>query len=193
MTDSQPETQAEFLDGQILIAMPDMQDPRFARSIVYLCAHSEEGAMGLIVNKGIDDLSWQDLFSKIEIPIGSVNAPKKICFGGPVEMERGFLLHSSDYFSDGATLKVDDTTSMTATIEILQDIAMGKGPDQVMLALGYAGWGAGQLESELQMNGWLLCGADETLLYDEDHDTKWDRALAKLGINPAMLASGGHA
>ncbi len=184
---------AEFLDGQILIAMPDMQDPRFAKSVVYLCAHSEEGAMGLIVNKAIDDLNWKDLFSKIEIPIGSVNAPRPIYFGGPVEMERGFLLHSADYFSDGATLKVDETTSMTATIEILQDIAMGKGPEQVMLALGYAGWAAGQLESELQMNGWLLCSADETLLFDEDQDAKWDRAFAKLGVNPTMLGSGGHA
>lgn len=192
----QPQTDAkdpEFLDGQILIAMPDMQDPRFARSIVYLCAHSEEGAMGLILNKTIEDLSWEDLFNKIEIPIGSVNAPKQICFGGPVEMERGFLLHSSDYFSQGATLKVDSNTSMTATLEILQDIAMGRGPDRAMLALGYAGWGAGQLESELQMNGWLLCDADTKLLFDDEHDSKWDRALAKLGINPAMLMSGGHA
>ena len=183
----------EFLDGQILIAMPDMQDPRFAKSIVYLCAHSEDGAMGLIVNKTIDDLNWKDLFNKIEIPIGSVNAPRPICFGGPVDMERGFLLHSSDYFSEGATLKVDETTSMTATLDILQDIAMGRGPDQVMLALGYAGWAAGQLEAELQMNGWLLCQADQTLLFDDDHAAKWDRALAKLGINPAMLSSGGHA
>ena len=193
MTETSDAMIPEFLDGQILIAMPDMQDPRFARSIVYLCAHSEEGAMGLIINKTIDDLNWKDLFSKIEIPIGSVHAPRQICFGGPVEMERGFLLHSSDYFSEGATLKVDDDTSMTASIEILQDIAMGRGPERVMLALGYSGWGAGQLESELQMNGWLLCKADETLLFDENHDAKWDLALKKLGINPAMLASGGHA
>ena len=183
----------EFLDGQILIAMPDMTDPRFARSIVYLCAHSEDGAMGLIVNKTLDDLNWRDLFDKIEIPIGSINAPRPVCFGGPVDMERGFLLHSSDYCAEGATLNVDADTSMTATIEILQDIAKGCGPAQVMLALGYAGWAAGQLEAELQMNGWLLCKADDGLLYGDDHASKWDRALAKLGINPAMLASGGHA
>lgn len=186
-------TEPEFLDGQILIAMPDMQDPRFVRSIVYLCAHSEEGAMGLILNKTVQDLSWKDLFKKMEIPIGSVNGPKQICFGGPVDVERGFLLHSSDYFAEEATLKVDGETSMTATVEILQDIAMGRGPDRAMLALGYAGWGAGQLEAELQMNGWLLCDSDTRLLFDEDHGSKWDRALAKLGINPAMLMSGGHA
>ncbi len=193
MSDTKEDVKAQFLDGQILIAMPDMQDPRFARSIVYLCAHSEDGAMGLIVNKVIDDLNWKDLFNKIDIPIGSANGPKQICFGGPVDIERGFLLHSSDYHSEGATLKVSDDISMTATIEILQDIAMGRGPEQVALTLGYAGWAAGQLEAELQMNGWLLCDADETLLFDADYDAKWDRALAKLGISPAMLSSGGHA
>lgn len=193
MTDAKDDMGPSFLDGQVLIAMPDMQDPRFARSVVYLCAHSEEGAMGLIVNKVVEDLNWKDLFDKINIPIGSVNGPKKICFGGPVDIERGFLLHSSDYYSEGATLRVDDGVSMTATIEILQDIAMGRGPDQVTLALGYAGWGAGQLEAELQMNGWLMCDADDILLFDPNHEAKWDRALTKLGINPAMLASGGHA
>ncbi|MEM7211053.1 MAG: YqgE/AlgH family protein [Pseudomonadota bacterium] len=193
MTEPSPQDDANFLDGRMLIAMPGMSDPRFVRSIVYLCAHSEDGAMGLITNKAVEDLLWKDLFKKINIPIGSVNAPRQICFGGPVDMERGFLLHSSDYFADGATLKVDDETSMTATIEILQDIAMGRGPDQTMLALGYAGWSAGQLESELQQNGWLLCDPDLSLLFGEDHDEKWDRALAKLGINPAMLGSGGHA
>ena len=184
---------AEFLDGRMLIAMPGMPDPRFARSIVYLCSHSEDGAMGLITNKAVEDLVWEDIFKKIEIPIGSVNAPRPICFGGPVDMERGFLLHSSDYHSEGATMRVDSETSLTATLEVLQDIAMGRGPERTMLALGYAGWGAGQLESELQENGWLLCEPDLSLLYDEDHDEKWDRAMAKLGINPALLGSGGHA
>lgn len=193
MANTPNSTDAGFLDGQVLIAMPGMTDPRFSHSIVYLCAHSEEGAMGLITNKKMDDLVWGDLFKKIEVPIGSVNAPRSILFGGPVDMQRGFLLHSSEYFSEGATMKVDDETSLTATLEVLQDIAMGRGPDRSMLALGYAGWGAGQLESELQMNGWLLCEPDSSLLYGEDHDEKWDNALAKLGVNPALLGSGGHA
>lgn len=187
------EPQVNFLDGQMLIAMPGMEDPRFSRSVVFLCAHSEEGAMGLITNKTLEELHWEDLFRKMQIPIGSVNAPRPICFGGPVETERGFLLHSSDYFSEGATLRVDSETSLTATLEVLQDIAMGRGPERTMLALGYAGWAAGQLESELQMNGWLLCEPDLGLLFGEDNDTKWDRAMAKLGINPALLSSGGHA
>ena len=193
MAKSPESSDAEFLDGQILIAMPGMSDPRFSHSIVYLCAHSEDGAMGLITNKKMDDLVWEDLFKKIEVPIGSANAPRSILFGGPVEVQRGFLLHSSDYFSEGATLKVDEETSLTATLEVLQDIAMGRGPTRSMLALGYAGWAAGQLESELQMNGWLLCEPDTDLLYDENHDDKWDKALAKLGVNPALLGSGGHA
>ncbi|MEM9062703.1 MAG: YqgE/AlgH family protein [Pseudomonadota bacterium] len=193
MTSEQTQTAAEFLDGQVLIAMPGMEDPRFSKSLVFICAHSDDGAMGLIVNKVVGDLVWEDLFKKIEIPIGSVNAPRPILFGGPVETERGFVLHSSDYFAEGATLKVDEETSMTATIEILQDIAMGRGPDESLLMLGYAGWAPGQLESELQMNGWLLCAPDSALLFGGDQDAKWDRAMSKLGIDPALLGSGGHA
>ncbi|MEL6997279.1 MAG: YqgE/AlgH family protein [Pseudomonadota bacterium] len=187
------QTAAEFLDGQVLIAMPGMEDPRFAKSLVFICAHSDDGAMGLIVNKLVGDLVWEDLFKKIEIPIGSVNAPRPIQFGGPVETERGFVLHSSDYHAEGATLKVDEDTSMTATIEILQDIAMARGPDQALLMLGYAGWAPGQLESELQMNGWLLCEPDASLIFGDNQDAKWDLAMSKLGIDPALLGSGGHA
>ena len=183
----------QFLDGQMLIAMPGMQDPRFTRSVVYLCAHSTDGAMGLIINKCADDLVWKDLFKKLQIPIGSVQAPRPMHYGGPVDTGRGFVLHSSDYHSDDATMPVDDSTSMTATLDILHDIAMGKGPGQVILALGYAGWAAGQLESELQVNGWLICDADDELLFGDKNDDKWDQALAKIGVNPAMLGAGGHA
>ena len=154
---------ANFLDGQVLIAMPGMQDPRFARALVYLCAHSDEGAMGLIVNKRAEDLVWRDLFKRLGIPIGSVNAPRPVHYGGPVETGRGFVLHSSDYHADEATMKVDRAISMTATLDVLQAMALGKGPDRAIVALGYAGWAPGQLESELQMNGWLLCDADEEL------------------------------
>jgi len=190
-------TGAEFLDGQILIAMPGMQDPRFHRSLVYLCAHSADGAMGLIVNKRANDLKLKDLFGRLGIPIGSgpsemARAP--VHYGGPVEMGRGFVLHSSDYQSDDATLQVDDATSMTATLDILHAMATDRGPDRAIIALGYAGWAPGQLEAELQANGWLACSADETLLFGTDEDSKWDKALAKLGVHPAMLSpTGGRA
>ena len=193
MKDEPASTAPSFLDGQILIAMPGMEDPRFQRSLVYLCAHSEDGAMGLIVNKTADDLVWKDLFGKLGIPIGSYNAPKPVHYGGPVETGRGFVLHSSDYHSDDATMKVDEATSMTATIDILQAMAMGRGPDKAIVALGYAGWAPGQLEGELQMNGWLLCTPDEDLLFGDEDEAKWDRALAKIGVDPRLLSTGGHA
>lgn len=185
---------AEFLDGQILIAMPGMQDPRFHRSLIYLCAHSADGAMGLIVNKRADNLKLKDLFGRLGIPIGS--GPSELAgtpvhYGGPVEMGRGFVLHSSDYHSDDATMQVDDTTSMTATLDILHAMATDCGPNRAIIALGYAGWAPGQLEAELQANGWLACAADETLLFGTDEDSKWDKALAKLGVHPAMLSSTG--
>lgn len=185
---------ADFLDGQILIAMPGMQDPRFAKSLVYLCAHSTDGAMGLIVNKRADRLKLKDLFGKLGIPIGSVMGKVPVHYGGPVETGRGFVLHSSDYHADDATLKVDGDTSMTATLDVLQAMAMNRGPGRSIVALGYAGWAPGQLESELQENGWLACPADPDLLFGEDEDGKWDRALAKLGVDPAMLSpTGGRA
>ncbi len=188
-----PDENGAFLDGQILIAMPNMQDPRFYRSLVYLCAHSSEGAMGLIINKTASDLVWKDLFRRLDIPIGKKNAPRPVHFGGPVETGRGFVLHSSDFHCKNATMRVDDQTSMTATLEVLQAIAMGRGPARAIVALGYAGWAPGQLESELQMNGWLLCEPDETLLFGGEDDDKWDRALAKLGVDPSLLGAGGHA
>ena len=191
MGDRSTPSDGQFLDGQILIAMPGMQDPRFAKTLVYLCAHSSDGAMGLIVNKRAESLKLKDLFGKLGIPIGSVMGKIPVHYGGPVETGRGFVLHSSDYHSDDATLQVDDETSMTATLDILHAMAMNKGPDKAIVALGYAGWAPGQLEAELQHNGWLACPADSELLFSEDEDSKWDRALAKLGIHPAMLSSTG--
>ena len=185
--------EASFLDGQVLIAMPGMQDPRFARAVVYLCAHSAEGAMGLIVNKRADDLVWRDLFKRLGIPIGSLHAPRPVHYGGPVETGRGFVLHSSDYHAEEATLKVDNRISMTATLDVLQAMATGRGPDHAIVALGYAGWAPGQLEAELQMNGWLLCESDEELVFGDDDTSKWDRALRKIGVDPSMLGAGGHA
>ena len=193
MSSDTPTDGAQFLDGQILIAMPGMPDPRFYRTLVFLCAHSEDGALGLIVNKTADDLVWKDLFAKLDIPIGPGNAPRPVHYGGPVETGGGFVLHSADYFAEDATMKVDDLFSMTATLDVLQAIALGKGPDRAMVTLGYAGWAPGQLEGELQSNGWLLCNPDEDLLFGDDQVDKWDKALAKIGVDPALLGAGGHA
>ena len=184
-------TAADFLDGRMLIAMPGMRDPRFHRSLVYLCAHSADGAMGIIVNKRADNLKLGDLFEKLDIPVGDLVTGAPVHYGGPVETGRGFVLHSSDYGADEATMKVDDGTSMTATLDILHAMATNQGPDRAIVALGYAGWAPGQLEAELQANGWLACPADQDLLFSPDEDTKWDKALAKLGVHPAMLSSTG--
>ena len=191
---SSDSTGAEFLDGQILIAMPGMRDPRFHRSVVFLCAHSADGAMGLIVNKRADDLKLKDLYGKLGIPIGNMVARAPVHYGGPVETGRGFVLHSSDYRADDATMQVDDDTSMTATLDILHAMATDTGPDRAIVALGYAGWAPGQLEAELQANGWLACPADGDLLFSPDDVSKWDKALAKIGVHPAMLSpTGGRA
>ncbi len=190
-TDISPD--AEFLTGKVLIAMPGMQDPRFSKSLVYLCSHSADGAMGLIVNKCADTLVWKDLFKKLDIPIGSYNAPRPVHYGGPVEGARGFVLHSADYHAEEATLTVDDTVSMTPTLDVLHAIAKSIGPDRALVALGYAGWAAGQLEAELQVNGWLTCDPDPEMLFGDENDAKWDQAMAKLGIDPALLSAGGHA
>jgi putative transcriptional regulator len=191
MGDTPTQSDGDFLDGQILIAMPGMEDPRFTKTLVYLCAHSSDGAMGLIVNKRADGLKLKDLFGKLGIPIGSVMGKIPVHYGGPVETGRGFVLHSSDFHSEDATLQVDKQTSMTATLDILHAMAMNRGPNKSIVALGYAGWAPGQLEAELRHNGWLACPADESLLFGDDEDAKWDQALAKLGVHPAMLSSTG--
>lgn len=194
MTETGTPASNESLGGRLLIAMPGMTDPRFRRSLVYLCAHTEEGAMGLIVNKHADDLKLRDLFEKLEIPLGEPIAMTPVHFGGPVETGRGFVLHSADYDSGESTLQVDDQVSMTATVDILHAIAENRGPSRSIVALGYAGWSPGQLEAEMRANGWLACEPDDDLLFGGDEQRKWDRALAKIGVDPAMLSSwGGHA
>ncbi len=193
MAASPPVHEVDSLSGQVLIAMPGLLDPRFHRTLVFLCAHSADGAMGLIVNKPAESLSLKDLFERLNIPATSEIAARRVRFGGPVETARGFVLHSSDYHAEHATLRVDATTSMTATLDILHAMASDRGPERAMVALGYAGWSPGQLEREIQANSWLYCAADDPLLFDEDNDTKWDRAMAKIGVDPSLLSAGGRA
>jgi len=190
-----------FLDGQLLIAMPLMSDRRFARSVVYLCAHSEDGAMGLIINQRAPHISFPDLLERLGIVRSETEDDRSreilsmsIHVGGPVETGRGFVLHSSDYFANDSTLPIEDGVCLTATIDILKAIAAGEGPDQAILALGYAGWSPGQLENEIQANGWLNCPADLDLIFDPDVESKYTRAFAKIGIDPSHLVSdAGHA
>jgi len=182
------------LTGQLLVAMPQMMDPRFARSVVYVCAHSgDEGAMGLVVNKVLPSVTMDELLSHLKLEPGQLNRARPVHFGGPVEPGRGFVLHSLDYRED-ATLSIGDEFAVTATLDILRAIGKGAGPRQNLLALGYAGWAPGQLDAELQANGWLCVAADADLVFDDDIDTKWQRAIAKIGIDLTALSSdAGHA
>lgn len=176
------------LSGKLLIAMPGMIDPRFDRSVVFLCAHSKDGAMGLIVNKPTSELSFAALLRQLKIPLADRSRDIRVHFGGPVEHGRGFVLHTTDYSGPDTTLQVDDRFGMTATIDILEAIAQGQGPAESLLALGYAGWGPGQLESEIAQNGWLTADASVDLVFDADDARKWGRALAALGIDPLTLS-----
>ena len=191
----------DYLEGQMLIAMPGMGDPRFDRSLIFMCAHSKNGAMGIIVNKTAPMMFFSDLVDQLKIvppdEVRGLSPPvlnMPVLFGGPVEQFRGFVLHSTDYVSNDTSLPISDTIALTATIEILQAIARGHGPGKVMLALGYSGWVAGQLENEIQHNGWLHCEADDDLIFGTDNDGKYFRALKKIGVDPLMLsAESGHA
>lgn len=182
-----------YLTGQLLIAMPTMGDPRFERTVIYMCAHSADGAMGLVVNKQADEIDFPELLNQLEIETEGIKNPIPVLVGGPVETGRGFVLHSLDYRQD-STLEVSDEVGLTATVDILRSIAEGEGPAHSLLTLGYAGWSAGQLDSEIQANGWLNVKADVSLLFDGDLGEKWDRAVRKVGIDPSFLsAEAGHA
>jgi putative transcriptional regulator len=190
-----------YLDGQMLIAMPTMNDERFSRSLIYICAHSSEGAMGIIVNQPVTNVNFSDLLVKLEVIPASdrIQLPPatgaiSVLKGGPVETERGFVLHSADFFMENSTLPIDEGVCLTWTLDILKAMARGNGPNSAILALGYAGWGAGQLESEIQSNGWLHCDADSELIFGSDTGLKYDKALRKIGIDIGMLSSeAGHA
>lgn len=189
-----------YLDGQLLVAMPGMADERFARSVIYLCAHSADGAMGIMLNRPSRVRSFEDLLEQLQViaPADRIKLPSaakdiQVLSGGPVQTDRGFVLHSADFFIDNSTLPIDDGISLTATVDILRAIAMGEGPHRAVLALGYAGWDAGQLENEIQLNGWLHCPADPAILFDRDLDTKYVRALRSIGVDLASLsAAAGH-
>ena len=188
-------TDGPYLDGQLLIAMPGMSDPRFDRSVIYMCAHSEQGAMGLIINKTTPMMSFGDLLAQLDILPGEAAEPPHelmampVLYGGPVEQGRGFVLHTSDYFAANSSLPVSETVALTATVDILRAMAGGRGPERAILALGYSGWAPGQLENEIQNNGWLTCAADDELLFGINFDSRYVAALRKLKIDPAMLSS----
>jgi len=184
----------EYLEGKLLVAMPGMRDPRFSQSVVYICAHNEDGAMGLVINRLIDSITFPELLEQLGIarPAPTIE-DIQVHFGGPVESGRGFVLHSTD-FENEATLHVDPGVSVTATVDILEQIALGEGPKSSILALGYAGWRSGQLETEIRANGWLHVDADAELLFGTDCEDKWQRAFAKLGFAPELLSGeAGHA
>jgi len=194
-------TASGYLDGHFLIAMPGLNDGPFARTVVYVCAHSADGAMGITINQAASQITFRDLLVQLEIipdgpeirlpgPVGRMQVHR----GGPVETGRGFVLHSSEYFVENATLPIDENISLTTTLDILKAIAAGNGPANSMLALGYAGWSPGQLDNEIRENGWLHCPALPELIFDDNLDTKYDRALSLLGIGPGQLSSeSGHA
>jgi putative transcriptional regulator len=177
------------LDGKLLVAMPGMGDPRFEKSVILICAHSPEGAMGLIINRPSPDLSFQGLLDQLSIPRAPEGRDILVHFGGPVERGRGFVLHSRDYAGGPATMKVSGSFGMTATLDILEALAKGGGPERAILALGYSGWGPGQLEAEIKANGWLIGDAPEELVFSPDNARKWVGALRQMGIDPLMLSA----
>jgi putative transcriptional regulator len=182
-----------FLTGQLLIAMPTMSDPRFARSVICLCAHNAEGAMGIVLSRPIVRPSFDELLQQLEIkPVPSLRQIP-MCSGGPVDAGRGFMLHTTDWTGEGS-LTVNGTLALTATLDVLRVVAAGEGPRKCMLALGYAGWGPGQLDQELQDNAWLSTESEEGLIFDSAYDTKWRRAMGLMNIDPLLLSeTAGHA
>lgn len=188
-----------FLDGQFLIAMPSMLDPNFVRTVVYICAHSEDGAMGFVINRA-QDVSFSEILVHLKIatddsverlPLAVSKFP--VLSGGPVDNGRGFVLHTEDYHCN-SSIPLSEELCLSTTQDIIRAISAGRGPSRATMLLGYAGWSAGQIENEIAQNAWLTCPASESLIFDWDLDTKYERAMALLGISPSMLSSEmGHA
>lgn len=177
----------DWLTGQLLIAMPAMGDSRFAQSVIFICSHTEEGAMGVVLNQPLRAPKFADLMSQLNVEPSPPKRELALGVGGPVDETRGFVLHSTDWLSD-ASLQVDDTRALSANLDILQAVAGGGGPEKAVLLLGYTGWGAGQLDQEMRQNSWLSVAADDAIIFDTSYNTKWQRALRKLGIDPGMLS-----
>ncbi|MBU2891466.1 YqgE/AlgH family protein [Celeribacter halophilus] len=182
------EPQSSDLTGKLLIAMPGIGDPRFENAVVFMCAHSPEGAMGLMINKRSEEIAVADVLDQLEIRPSPDMRPLPVHFGGPVEIGRGFVLHSTDYDADHASMEVGDAYAMTASRDILRDMALGSGPAERILCLGYAGWGPGQLEGEIAQNGWLSCDAAPDIVFETPDAQKWEAALLSLGVSPALLS-----
>ncbi|WP_227258304.1 YqgE/AlgH family protein [Kangsaoukella pontilimi] len=180
---------AQTLTGKLLVAMPGMGDPRFDRSVIFMCSHGEDGALGLIVNKPTPSLSFAGLLQQLDIAGGTTERDIRVHFGGPVENGRGFVLHSAEYGANRSTLRVGEAFGMTATLDILEDIAHGGGPEDAILTLGYSGWGPGQLEDEILANGWLTCDASRQIVFETEDDAKWSAALGSIGVDPLTLSS----
>lgn len=178
------------LEGRFLIAMPGIGDERFHRSVILVCAHSGQGAMGLVVNQRSDAISFDQLLEQLDIEPNESTSSTPIRIGGPVESGRGFVLHSSDYEGDNA-LDIDGKFMLTATVDILRDIVDGKGPKDRIIALGYTGWAPGQLEQEIQQNGWLSCDSVPEIVFGDTDDDKWVAALSEMGISPEVLSAAG--
>jgi putative transcriptional regulator len=181
------------LEGQVLVAMPGIPDRKMEQAAIFLCVHSERGAMGLILNKLVRNMSFVDLLRQLRLtPRSKGVAGLPVMFGGPVETERGFVLHSGEYEAGSSTMRIGQNAGLnlglTATVDVIADIADGRGPRASMLALGYAGWGAGQLEAELARNAWLICPSDDFLLFGQNNELKWEHGLRKIGVNPSQLS-----
>ncbi|MCU0907547.1 MAG: YqgE/AlgH family protein [Rhodobacteraceae bacterium] len=187
--DGDPTAATFDLTGRLLVAMPGMGDPRFERAVIFMCAHSPDGSMGLIVNKPTPGVTIDALLDQLQIAKGPGSTGRIVHFGGPVEHGRGFVLHSGDYQANASTLRVTDRFGMTATLDILDHIARGSGPERSLLMLGYAGWGPGQVEDEIARNGWLVADATEALVFGPDDSRKWEAALRSLGIDPLLLSA----
>ncbi len=198
MPRSPPSPPASLIDearltGQLLIAMPAMDDPRFAQAVIYVCAHTEDGAMGLVLNRPLANQTFEDLLRQLEVSPAPPTRTLALCDGGPMDAARGFVLHTADWTGNGS-LQVDQAVALTASLDVLKAVAAGEGPRAALLALGYASWGAGQLDEEIAANVWLSAPAPLDLVFDQDYPTKWRRAFASLRVDPALLSGvAGHA
>jgi putative transcriptional regulator len=194
---SPPSSASEFsLSGQLLVAMPSIGDSRFDRTVIYICSHTDKGAMGFVINRPADEIAFIDVLRQLKIieVDGQINLPEKareiqVVHGGPVETSRGFVLHTLEPEPILGVVKIDGTIRLSANMDILHAVAKGDGPERVVFALGYSGWDAGQLEAEIQQNGWILCPSSDDLLFDDDFETKYERALAMIGVDLGMLST----